>query len=104
MRDTKELLIILRDSLEDMFRIHRFCGGMCSVIWQLYLNHTVAIWEHDLLLDYLNTHKPKDATKRQRKYVNDVDVAGFYIGMHWWTPKEVQPRIDWLNEQINSLS
>ncbi len=105
-RSTKELLIILRDNLERVFKQDPNTGGMCSVIHRLHsiLNHNrLSIEERNNLLLYLSENKPKNAQIREKRFHEDYDPHGFHLSAHWWKPRAVKPRIDWLNKQIEKL-
>jgi hypothetical protein len=112
-RSIKELLIILRDNLEYCLKNNEYDGGMCAAIISI---NDLSPEETDILKAYLDANKPRNATRRAKKYA-DIDhfniiarnskytnnKVEFILGQHWWTPKALAPRIKWLNEQINKL-
>jgi hypothetical protein len=83
-RSIKELLIILRDNLENYFT-YSYSDGMCVAIKELREDHRILDNEMKMLYDYLNKIK---------KY------EGY---TYWFPPKEVAPRLKWLNQQIEKL-
>ena len=40
---------------------------------------------------------------RQKRFKDGYDREGWALGLHWWKPRAIKPRIDWLNKQINKL-
>lgn len=85
MRTEKELLILLRNELPG--RIIE-AGGMCIAISFLRIDGLISFDEGLLLESYLNK--------------NDPDIRYFTSG-YWWEDGELEPRINWLNEQIEKL-
>lgn len=85
MRTIKELLILLRDHIIK----HGVKTGMCAII----LYHFIDIngEEEDALLIYLYDHAPF------------IEPDFTQLEVFWWKEGLAEPRIDWLNEQINKL-
>ena len=81
-RSIKELLIVLRDNLKDYFDL--YCNGMCLVIKELYWHDLISEEEESILTNYLEDNKPIDQ-------------------MYWFVPGEIEPRLEWLNQQIEKL-
>lgn len=81
----KELLIKLRDFIinqePSIFR------GMCGQISIMYYKDKITNLESIRLKDYIKSNKPNFVSS----------------GVYWWDPGLKQPRIDWLNDQINKL-
>ena len=103
-RTTKELLIILRDNLEEYFDLYYENGGMCLVITDLYGYGIITDDEETILFEYLENNKPRNANIRYKKYKDGGgDFALFSNRLHWWKPRAVKPRLKWLNQQINKL-
>ena len=102
-RPIKELLIILRDNLPKGIKINNNNGGICSVIYQLSSYEIISAEEREILLNYLKNNKPPSAVKRKKIYKGIVDPYGFLLEDHWWKPRVVKPRLNWLNKQINKL-
>jgi len=86
MRTTKELLILLRGELPKM--IKRFDCGMCLSITLLRKKRLMSYDEMILLFNYLNK--------------NDPNIR-YLTTDYWWEDGELEPRINWLNEQIEKL-
>ena len=102
-RPIKELLIILRDNLEDYLKRYNY-GGMCPVIWRLLKNDVINDWEENILQGFLEHNKPRNAyIRRKKEFPTHFDDAGFALPLHWWTPRAVPPRMRWLNQQIDKL-
>ena len=102
-RSIKELLIILRDNLEKEFKSDPNNGGMCSVIHELRDNDEISEDEWGKLLIYLKNNKPLIADKRKIMYKDQFDSNGFMLEDHWWKPKSIKPRKNWINKQIDKL-
>jgi hypothetical protein len=102
-RPIKELLTILRDYFYTRILDDPYCGGLCSVIHYLYHNDEITFDERDRLLNYLSDNKPRNAKIREKKFVGQCDHEGWNLGIHWWKPKAVKPRINWLNKQIDKV-
>jgi len=86
MRTEKELLILLRDELPKM--IKRFDCGMCLVITLLHKKRLMSYDEMKLLENYL--------------IENDPNIT-YLTTNYWWENGELEPRINWLNKQIETL-
>jgi hypothetical protein len=102
-RPIKELLIIVRDNLEERMKNDPSNGGMCAVIYDLERAHLLTDDEREELLNYLKTHVPKCAKKYMDEHRFECDNMGFALGRHWFEPRSIPPRLRWLNKQINSL-
>ena len=102
-RPIKELLIILRDNLEICFIKDINNGGMCYAAYDLESTLIISNNEYHLLIKYLEDHKPRNAYRRRKKYLYIYDNKGFSLRRHWWTPRVLKPRINWLNKEINKL-
>jgi hypothetical protein len=81
MRTTKELLELMLE------KHHVFGMGLCACASRLWYSDVITWEELEGLRHYLKMNKPID--------------AGI---MYWWELGEIQPRIDWINEQIKLLS
>lgn len=81
-RTIKELLILLREYIVKQYDFL----GMCSEIRDMYHIDLISSVEYDILTNYLKNNKPEN--------INDN---------FWWIPREKQPRLDWINEQLKSL-
>lgn len=81
MRTTKELLILLRDKLHWYIK---GCGGMCNTIACMYHDNVITSPENYLL----------------RKYIGEKANNNEF----WFPRGELEPRINWLNEQIEKLN
>ena len=101
-RTIKELLIILRDNLEMYFDKDPDNGGICGVILDLTRHNIISNNEWAILTKYLNDNKTRNAYKREKQYP-DFFGGEFNLGRHWWKPRAVKPRINWLNKQIDKL-
>lgn len=60
--------------------------GLCSVVMDLYENHDINAKEYDVLISFIEQHRPK----------NDRMKRPFY-----WYPHLIKPRLNWLNKYIN---
>jgi hypothetical protein len=102
-RSIKELLTILRDNLDTTFKIYAYCGGLCSAIHCLSYNDTITTDERNCLIQYLNDNTPRNAKIRQKRFQGTLNLEGWSLGLHWWKPRALKPRINWLNKQIDKL-
>ena len=84
-RDIKELLILLRDNLHGM---DDWNDGMCVLLASLTRRDIITSDERLFIKRYLNRNRP---------------LVLYEGGPYWFKPCEVQPRLDWLNEQIAKL-
>jgi hypothetical protein len=76
----KELLIKLRDEVNSpIWRNY----GICSTATNMFYRHLLSEKEFYKLDEYLQNNLPSEKT-----------------GGYCWPPREVEPRIKWLNEQI----
>ena len=81
-KDTLELLKFVLSTMD------RFCFfGLCIHIDSLYLNGHINKDEHYSLTLYMEDNKPEGA---------DIDK-------YWWPKGEKEPRLDWINKQIQIL-
>ena len=106
MRHTKILLKIVRDNLERIFEETPYLlpgKGICSVVSNCFMRGLITPEENNKIIKYLDNNKPDFAKQREHDLADETDENGYYLGRHWWTPGEVEPRINWLNEQINKL-
>lgn len=87
-RNIKELLIYLRDHISKygLGYLNVWDFGLCEVIDSLFLKDYILITEHVLLRSYLSRHAPKKKN-----------------GEYWFPPRKKEPRIKWLNKQIEKL-
>jgi hypothetical protein len=83
----KELLIKVRDYIP----VEPCFFGMCGSAFEMADKFMISSDEYNLLMKYFKDNKPK-------KENLDEDEHGY-----WWEVKSKEPRIEWLNEQINSL-
>jgi hypothetical protein len=81
MRTTKELLELML-TYSDLFSY-----GLCCASRKLWFDDLITDEEITLLRDYLNDYKQANN-----------------LSMYWWPEGQIQPRIDWINEQIKLLS
>lgn len=87
-RPIKELLIIMRDNIELFDKYD--CDGFCGLSNILETNETITHDERDNLRMFIKLNMP----------------VRLICGGHsaWvWPPHELQPRLEWLNEQINKI-
>jgi hypothetical protein len=82
MRTTKELLEVMLQ-----YQVY-FKAGLCQWINRLYSIDIIDVSEYKLLYSYIQNH--------ELEKTNDI--------LYWWPVGELQPRIDWINEQIKLLS
>jgi hypothetical protein len=78
MRTEKELFELML-TRQDLFKT-----GICSWSFSLYIEGLITLNEYDLLRNYLELNSLKD-------------------GGYWWEPYEIEPRIEWIKQQIEKL-
>jgi hypothetical protein len=78
MRTMPELLNVMLENQG------KFGDGLCLWAFRIYLNGLMRNDEYVSILEYIKEHRPN---KRN---------------LHSWKRNELQPRIDWINEQLNS--
>jgi hypothetical protein len=81
-RSIKELLELML-SHQSLFR-----DGLCVYIYAMYVKDLITFLEYEILKNYLHKNKPKHT----------------YNVLHWWPVGEIQPRIEWINKQLEKLS
>ena len=84
-RDIKELLILLRDHL---YLLDDWSDGMCILAGSLMRRGLISDDERWIIKTYLDNNTPH------------ILYRG---GPYWFPPAQIQPRLDWLNEQIAKL-
>jgi hypothetical protein len=95
-RTIKELLIILRDN-EDIFK--KECFGLCGLAWLLHDTCFIITYkEYSKIMDYFNANLPA------KKYQFDEILLSMPGSCFCWKLGEWNPRLKWLNKQINSLN
>lgn len=87
-RPIKELLIIMRDNIE-LFEKYE-CNGLCDLSTRLETNETITRDERDNLRMFIKLNMP-------------VRLPYGHQSAWGWQPYLLQPRLEWLNEQINLL-
>lgn len=94
-RPIKELLIILRDSLNDN---SLSLGGLCILSNHLYHSKKINDKEHKFLKEYLLNNIPltKNVIKIRMSNWNFTKPVYCY----WWTEGHKEPRLKWLDKQI----
>ena len=90
-RTTKELLIILRDNLEDYLK--EGVPGLCLVIDELFYDGIISGQENEILDNYFESNKPAYALFREKQHKDDF----------WWKPGKIKHRRRWLNQHIDKL-
>lgn len=85
-RQTKDLLILLRDWCLENFHKHG-CGGLCSASESMYFAGVISIEECLEVRNYISEHRPKTR-----------------YSVYAWPIFELQPRIEWLNSEIDRLT
>lgn len=88
-RPIKELLIIMRDNIE-LFEKHH-CYGLCDLVFQIYRRGEITTSKAEAMKDYI-----KETMPLRFNCLGNKSVFG-------WPMRELQPRLEWLNEQINLL-
>ena len=78
-RTIKELLQLMLDNQD------YFIAGLCGLIFNVYSEGIISEKEYEIIKSYLNEKKPINA------------------GRFWFTRGEIQPRIEWLEQQIDKL-
>lgn len=79
-RSNYELLIILRDNM------HMFEWGLCMLTAKLGDLSIINKDEEEKLIHYIDKNRP-----RRMEF------------MYGWTPGEISPRLEWLNDNIRQL-
>jgi len=90
MRSIKELLQIILDHVDQV----RHTEGLCSLASQLYNDVEIIQEEEDVIRKYFGQNLP------EHKY------KGVYLTdelLYSWPPGKVEPRRQWLEEQIKKL-
>ena len=77
-RSIKKLLIVLKDQIKEKYSN----SGMCAEVNFLSFDNKITHKEAVKLLIYLKRNKPNNKT-------------------FWFEPELLQPRLDWLNQQIS---
>ena len=85
MRTIKELLIILRDSIELLET------GLCLICLKLMLSDSITEAEYNYIHDYIYDNRP---SKKSKLYGNS-DANPYY-----WDQGDKEPRLRWLNYHI----
>ena len=85
MRTEKELLQVLLDNMD------RFETGLCHLTGILNIEGVITFEEEFIIDEYVYENSPEEF------YIDEYDIH------YKWVKGEKQPRIDWLNEQINKL-
>lgn len=93
MRDLKELLIILLDNVEELMGEKRLASGLCWTAWLLYRANIINGKEESLIDKFINLNMPE-------YYASPYDN---FVSSYGWKRGAVEPRIKWLNEQIEKL-
>ena len=97
MKNTKELLIILRDWMQEncikarteehsMYKNKLHYPFMCNCALTLVNKGLITYHEHEKLDIFIKNNKPANVS---------------LTGCAWWDWTEKQKRIDWLNKKIN---
>jgi len=102
-RSIKELLIILRNNLVKEIKSDPNIGGMCAVAYSLIDSELILSYEKDLIINYLEENIPQFAIERKMKFCDMYDKDGFSLARHWFKPRVIKPRLEWLNQQIKKL-
>ena len=79
MRTEKELFELM------LTRPDLFKTGICMWSFNLYVKRLITPDEHDLLDNYLELNSLRDD------------------GYYWWEEGQIEPRIEWIKEQIEKL-
>lgn len=107
MKTLKELLIIVRDAINTPeWKEEHY--GLCPVIFGF---RYMLIPKFNLInnLSYEEKRKLSEFFKKtlpNRKYLSNGDIIGDDANSpcgFCWPPKDPEPRINWLNKQINKL-
>jgi hypothetical protein len=67
-------------------REYYFGEGLCHWASKLYMHDVINNQERLLLEKFFSQNRPKNC-----------------IGSYWWPKGEIEPRIEWLKEQIKKL-
>ena len=97
MKNTKELLIILRDWMQEncigsrkeepsMYKNKLHYPFMCDCALALKTKGLITYHEHEKLDTFIKSNRPANVR---------------LTGIAWWDWAEKQKRIDWLNKKIN---
>lgn len=94
-RPIKELLIIMRDNIGLFCK--KKCVGLCDLTDILKDTGIISDAEESIIDRYVYNNAPKMYNVPTIYYINDA-LSSFN-----WPKYELQPRLEWLNEQINLL-
>lgn len=93
-RPIKELLIILKDSLNNEFN----SNGLCVLITFLYCRRIINEQEREKLREYLRKNIPFTKNVIKRRFLSWTFTKEIYC--YWWTEGHKEPRLKWLDKQI----
>ena len=100
MKTIKELLIIVRDNIQQDIL---FTDGICLETYRLHAENIIDYDEYYLLVEFLNNNTP--LTKNviidrilELNFTKPLDAT------YWWKYGDKKPRIKWLNKHIKRLS
>jgi hypothetical protein len=91
MRNVKELLKVMLEN-QNLFK-HGLCLWSKSICWE----GLISINERNLLLDYIKKNKPSMFSSID-SFVQRITLEPYY-----WTVKDINQRVKWINEQIEKL-
>lgn len=83
----------LLEKLKEYAEIHLSyytCSGLCICIEKMHKENIIDNYDSVLLTRYLRSHKPEH-----------ISFGGLLV--YWWPAGQKEPRLQWLEEQINSL-
>ena len=86
-RNIIQLLEMVKTQIENDTRIWHSSNGICDVLNHLMLFGYINGKEYYLITDYLKNNTPQNLD----------------FGPYWFKPRLAQPRLDWINEQIQRL-
>ena len=89
MKTTKQLLILLRKEIEEDTKLWQGSAFMCILCSNLMTNKIITLKEYLLVLNYIESREPTN---------DKFDESG-----GWYPPLIKEPRIQWLNAEINKL-
>ena len=94
MRTNKQLLQLILDEARKIKTGESFpAGGLCNIARRLYRNNQMTSDECGKVKRYILYHMPQS-----------YRVPGYPMGVYGWPPRELEPRIEFLEKHIKLQS
>jgi len=86
MRNVKELLELMLENKT------LFSSGLCNWAHNLYYYNKITLNEYNLLDRYIASNRPK--------WYSSIDACKHKDNLYFWEPKNIEPRLKWINKHI----